>query len=304
MEIPTGSTLYFDANIFRSVNDDKCNQLQELAAAKKVKCTCPPRVMMELLSHINNDEKADFKRYQAAFRRQRKICSNCILPYSEDVLADYFGLDRPLRKVTPLEDFIEARDQIIDSKGYDELSQKILRVEEMVSGQEMPFENLWHDFRENYERKWVDLIFSAVDDLISSGMAKGIPNAPTEKNSEEIREALHSLESKRGFLNMMIQMAGGKCANELSASRVNELLKPVEAHFSALMKILEDSIIRQYGKKRLKNDWNDLELLLYLGLEDHFFITDDKNLRDKVDDSCDQKKRILTFDEAIEKLKS
>ena len=210
MEIPTGNTFYFDANIFRSVNDDKCNQLQKLAAAKMVKCCCPPRVMMELLSHINSDEKKDFKRYQAAFRRQRKICSNCILPYSEDVLADYFGLDRPLRKVTPLEDFIEARDQIIDSKGYDELSQKILRVEEMVSGQEMPFENYWRDFRKKYESAWVDLISSSVADLISSIMASGIPKAPTDKDSEEIREALYSLESKRGFLNMMIQIAGGK----------------------------------------------------------------------------------------------
>ena len=71
--------------------------------------------------------------------------------------------------MTPLEDFIEASDQIINSKGYDELCKKILRVEEMVSGQEMPFENLWHDFRENYERKWVDIILSWANDVISSG---------------------------------------------------------------------------------------------------------------------------------------
>ena len=242
---------------------------------------------MELLSHINNDEKADFKRYQAAFRRQRKICSNCILPYSEDVLADYFGLDRPLRKVTPLEDFIEARDQIIDSRGYDELLQKILGAKDLVSGQDVPVENLWHDFRENYERAWVNIVFSWVDNIVSSGRAK----------------ALYSLEFKRGFLNEMIQIAGGECANELSSSQVDELIKPIEAHFSAFIKILEDSIKGQYSRKRLKNDWNDLELLLYLGLKNHFFITDDKNLRKKVDDSCLQKKRILTFDEAIEKLK-
>ena len=291
MEIPTGNTFYFDANIFRSINDDKCNELRQLATSKKVKCTCPPRVMMELLSHINSDEKADFKRYQAAFRRQRKICSNCILPYSEDVLADYFGLDRPLRKVTPLEDFIEARDQIIDSKGYDELSQKILRVEEMVSGQEMPFENYWRDFRKKYESAWVDIILSWANDVISSG------------DDEKTIKELYTLESKWSFLNMMIQIAGGKCANELSPSRVDELIKPIEAHFSAFMTVLEGNIKRQYSPKRLKNDWNDLVLLRYLGLEDHFFITDDKNLRDKVDDSCDQKKRILTFDEAIEKLK-
>jgi hypothetical protein len=292
MKISTGSTLYFDANIFIGINPQKCNQLRQLTAAKKVKCSCPPRVLIELLSHINSDEKADFKRYQAAFRRQRKICSNCILPYSEDVLADYFGLDRPLRKVTPLEDFIEARDQIIDSKGYDELSQKILRVEEMVSGQEMPFENLWHDFRENYERKWVDIILSWANDVISSG------------DDEKTIKELYTLESKWSFLNMMRQIAGGKYVNELSASWVNEQLKPIEACFNALMKIFENSLKGEYGRTKLKNDWNDLVLLRYLGLEDHFFITDDKNLRDKVDDSCDQKKRILTFDEAIEKLKN
>ena len=301
MKISTGSTLYFDANIFRSINDDKCNQLQELTTTKNVKCCCPPRVLIELLSHINSDEKADFKRYQAAFRRQRKICSFCILPYREHVLADYFGLNRQF-EMSPFGDFIRTRGYIIDSQGYDEFLEKMPPVQDLISGQFGTFENHWRDFREKYENRWVDLICSAVDDLISSGMAKGIPNAPTEKNSEEIREALHSLESKRGFLNMMIQMAGGKCPNELSPRRVDERLKPIEAHFSALMKILEDSIIRQYGKKRLENDWNDLELLLYLGLENHFFITEDKKLREKVDDTCEQKKRILTFDEAIEKL--
>ena len=101
---------------------------------------------------------------------------------------------------------------------------------------------------------------------------------------------------------MMRQIAGGKYVNELSASWVNEQLKPIEACFNALMKIFENSLKGEYGRKKLKNDWNDLVLLRYLGLEDHFFITDDKNLRDKVDDSCWQKKRILTFDEAIEKL--
>ena len=304
MEIPTGSTLYFDANIFIGINPQKCNQLQQFTAAKNVKCSCPPRVWMELLSHINSDEKDKFKCHQNVFRKQEEICSVYILPHHQHVLANYFGLSKPLDELIPLGDFIQTRGHILNSKGYDEFLEKMPPVQDTVSGKLMPFENHWRDFLENYESKWVDLIFSAVDDLISSGMAKGIPNAPTEKNSEEIREALHSLESKRGFLNMMIQMAGGKCANELSASRVNELLKQVEAHFSALMKILEDSIIRQYGKKRLKNDWNDLELLLYLGLKDHFFITNDKKLRKKVDDSCWQKKRILTFDEAIEKLKN
>ena len=287
MEIPTGNTLYFDANIFIGINPKKCNQLQELAAAKNVKCSCPPRVLMELLSHISSDEKDKFKCYQNVFRKQKEICSNCILPYSEDVLADYFGLDRPLRKVTPLEDFIEARDQIIDSRGYDELLQKILGAKDLVSGQDVPVENLWHDFRENYERAWVNIVFSWVDNIVSSGRAK----------------ALYSLGFKRGFLNEMIQIAGGECANELSSSQVDELIKPIEAHFSAFMTILEGNIKQKYSSDNLKNYWNDLELLLYLGRKDHFFITNDKNLRKKVDDSCWQKKRILTFDEAIEKLK-
>ena len=208
MEIPTGSTLYFDANIFIGINHQKCKKLQELTAAKNVKCYCPPRVLMELLSHINSDEKDKFKRYQAAFRKQKETCSDRLLPYSEDLLADYFGLNRPLRKVTPLGDFIEARDQIIDSKGYDELCRKILRVEDLASGQELPFENHWHDFRENYERVWVDMICSWANDVISSG-----------DDAKTIKE-LYSLESKWFFLNMMIQMAGGKCPNELSPSRV------------------------------------------------------------------------------------
>ena len=84
----------------------------------------------------------------------------------------------------------------------------------------------------------------------------------------------------------------------------NERLKPIDAHFSALMKIFENSLKGEYSPKNLKNDYNDLKLLLYLGRKDHFFITNDKSLREKVDDSCWQKKRILTFDEAIEKLQS
>ena len=173
MEIPTGNTLYFDANIFIGINPKKCNQLQELAAAKNVKCCCPPRVLIELLSHINSNETDGFKRYQAAFRRQKKICSFGILPYSQHVLADYFGLNRQF-ETNPLGTFIITRGYIIDSEGYDEFLQKIPPF--TVSGQERPFENYWRDFRENYERAWVDGICSAVDetyDLISSSMAKG-----------------------------------------------------------------------------------------------------------------------------------
>ena len=303
MEIPTGNTFYFDTNIFIGINPKKCNQLQELAAAKKVKCCCPPRVLMELLSHISSDEKDKFKCYQNVFRKQKEICSVYILPHHQHVLANYFGLNKPSDEMIPLGDFIQTRGHIINSKGYDEFLRKMPQFQDFVSEQKMPFENYWRDFRKKYESAWVDLISSSVADLISSIMASGIPKAPTDKDSEEIREALYSLESKRRFLNMMIQIAGGKCANELSPSRVDELIKPIEAHFSVFMTVLEGNIKRQYSPKRLKNDYNDLELLLYLGLKDHFFITDDKNLRKKVDDSCLQKKRILTFDEAIEKLK-
>ena len=43
MEIPTGSTLYFDANIFRSVNDDKCNELQATRHLPKRSSVLVPR---------------------------------------------------------------------------------------------------------------------------------------------------------------------------------------------------------------------------------------------------------------------
>ena len=246
MEIPKGSTLYFDTNIFEGVNDNKCSKLQELAATKNVKCCCPPRVFIELCSHINSKEKNKFKRYRAALRRQKKICLTCILPYRQTILADYFGLNRPLlHTTTPLENWIESRDQIIDSKGYDELCRRLIRAVDLESGQELSL-NHWHDFRESYERVWVDIICSWVNDVISSALESGIPNAPTDKDNKEIREAQYSLESKRRFMNEMIQFAGGKCPNELSPSRVDELLKPIDAHFSAFMKILEGCIKKQY----------------------------------------------------------
>ena len=179
--------------------------------------------------------------------------------------------------MSPFGDFIRTRGYIIDSKGYDEFLGEMPPVGDFVSGQLGPFENHWRDFREKYENRWVDIVYSWAH--------------------EEILDS-------RTFLNTMVQIAGGKCANELPASRVAELLKPIEAHFSAFMRVLEENKKQKYSRDNLKNYWNDLELLLYLGLENHFFITDDKKLREKVDDSCEQKKRILTFDEAIEKLKS
>ena len=232
--------------------------------------------------------KDKFKCYQNVFRKQKEICSVYILPHHQHVLANYFGLNKPSDEMIPLGDFIQTRGHIINSKGYDEFLRKMPQFQDFVSEQKMPFENYWRDFRKKYESAWVDIVFSWVDNIVSSGRAK----------------ALYSLGFKRGFLNEMIQIAGGECANELSSSQVDELIKPIEAHFSAFMTILKGNIKQKYSSDNLKNYWNDLELLLYLGLKDHFFITDDKNLRKKVDDSCLQKKRILTFDEAIEKLKS
>ena len=277
MKIPTGSTLYFDANIFIGINPKECNQLQELAAAENVKYSCPPRVWIELLSNINNDKKDEFEKYQAAFRKQKEICSAYILRHPQHVLANYFGLSKPLDELIPYGDFLQIRSHILNSEGYDEFLEKILEntrgVQNTVSGKLTPFENHFRDFRENYEKVWADVV-SSWDDIFDP----------------------------RRFLNTMIEIAGHNGPNELPANRVAELLKPIEAHFSAFRRVIEDNKKAPYNREELKNYWNDLELLLYLGLENHFFITCDKKLREKVDDTCEQKKRILTFNEAIEKL--
>ena len=173
MEIPKGSTLYFDANIFRSVNDDECSELQELAATKNVKCCCPPRVLIELCSQLFS-HKDEFNLYRAPFRKQKGICSNRILPYFQHVLAEYFGLGKPpLENFIPLEDFIKIRDLITDSKGYDECREKMPLAQD-TSGKQIPLDKFLPVWREDYEKIWVETVYSLANEEILEPSLEGI----------------------------------------------------------------------------------------------------------------------------------
>ncbi len=273
--------LYFDTNIFRGTSDDNCKQLRRLADANNTLCFYPPRVLIEILSHINSTEKDDFPTYQSYLRRLKILCSDNILPDYHQALAIHLKTGRKFEKGS--DDLKELRNIIISSQSYEDS----LREESVwIDGKQYSVERLedgLKEFRERYENAWVKMF-----------------NDVTERG--DASRDLASLEFKQLFLDAVTKTAGAHPICKLSLSQIDEFLEPIEAYFSAKKWITRQWIFGQYSLKKIKNDFHDLRYLIYLGNEKLFFITNDKKIRGKIDKSCKQRERILTFEEAMERL--
>jgi len=296
-------TFYFDTNIFRDsrINDAKWHDFQCLTDKHNIHCAYPPRIFVEALSNICSNKKDIFPHWQRHLRRLREVCSDYVLPLFQEVLAQFFKVERKVDENLPTgDDWNKLRDIIIDANSYEDYQkEKAVNIKAVTLKGKLCdvklFENNIRDWRNYYEKLWinhVENISQKMKDLIASGVG-------------DVKRILDGPEFKQAFLDAKISFATGykvPLISNSSPDKVDELLKPLEAYFSAYKWIIHHRVVGQYSDKNLKNDYNDLELLVYLGYEGFVFITNEKKIRNKIDTSCKQRERILTFDEAMEKL--
>lgn len=273
--------LYFDTNCFRGTSDDRCWEFRRLADANNVLCFCPPRILIEISSHINNAEKDKFLNYQSYLRRTKILCSDYILPDYQQALATHLKTGIKFSDFST--DWNLYRDIIISSKNYaDSLRQWRVYKNGGYYDLERTEDGI-KEWRDRYESFWVEMFHRV--------RARG-----------DVSKYLDTLEFKQLFLDTTIKSVGAEPIGEVSSSQIDEILEPIEAYFSAKKWIIREWFREQYSVKKHKNDFHDLTNLIYLRNERLFFITNETKLLKKIDESCKQRNRILTFAKAMERL--
>ena len=286
-------TFYFDKNIFYK-SQAELYKFKYLTCKNNIACHYPPRTYWELVSKIN---KADFHHRQILLRRLREICSNNVLPHSQEVLAAFFHIEPNIDDLPTTSDYIKHRDIIINAQSCDDVLRQGIADFKTIT-----------DWRKNYETCWVEHFRNMVEDVRNT-VAECKCASKTSKRV--FRQFLVSLEYKRIFLIAMLgialrdrieYVALTNRIKSMELSEVDETLKPLEAYFNAYRWVSFHKAVGNYSDEKLKNDFNDFELLFYLGFETFAFITNDKKIRKKIkemDKDCEQIERILTFNEAV-----
>lgn len=291
--------ILFDTNIFRDVQRGVINTKEIKNRLKSLNATsyCSPISLIELGSHICDHEKENFQNYQKAFKAILEICGTA-LPDPDNFIRKYLFHNDSCAGLDPNET-IRICQLIADAKSYDIL----------MKGQNV----LWYgipsivaykghqayDFRNNYEKNYInDMLNHVVLNLIPDYFEKKITgNLPKIDDSDFRKKVLNYIDSK-GFSDLIYNgialRAGVFLLKESNTIWDQNVIEKLQAFTNAYKWIIKKIVEAGYNVEKKKNDFNDINFLLYLADPDLIFITCDNGICQKVG-SYMQSGRIKTF---------
>ena len=294
---------YFDTNIFRSVAEGELgeDQIRRFLSALQSTddCQVSPITIVELASHLNDLEKDKYPKYQAAFAAIELICKGRILPGPDSFLVKHLFSIESHEDVSNWDYFIR---RILESKSLLELDSKV--VEADLDGtrylKKLSTEVLVN-FREDYENNFLNDMVQHVIPHSNPGYSMTKTGVRDEPLRKKLLSLVDSKVFKRQFLEgLMIRVQRLSLSSiELSDDDVEKKIEGIGAFFTAYRTILRRIISTGYNYIEKKNDYADIHFLVYLMNPNFVFITHDQRLKNLVDDKCEQKGRIKSFEEAL-----
>lgn len=281
-----------DTNIFLGMpnSDTQLTELLEQAKQKKIYFRCNPIVVWELLSQL----EGKYPQVKAAFKRVVKLCGEeNYLPVPEHQMAIAFGLGKYVPSI-----FQKVRESLpkivnatIQSSSANNITiNKVYTIKNnSLSGYEEVFDIKEHKkFREEYEQK-----FSNKVDILAQKCK--FHNWPAPKSLNEIADTKIIEELAVGL--------GSRCC-DLSAPELQKLIPTLTPHLQNFEAYIEYYlyIVNQWVRhSRMRdNPYNDLHQLVYLSIENSYFITNDKDT--KRIKGFPQRDHILSWEEAKQRL--
>lgn len=307
------SKAYFDTNIFRGaaagdIPEKDVNRLLNLLNEAGIGMYYTPISYIEIGSHIRDEEKDCFGHFQKALELTKSWCGEGILDFPEDVMAR-IGRVTPPSDPALVRELNDVRDVIVNAKDYDELKKGQQMV---VDGQNslVTFNtDVIYSFREKYEVQWIADIMLAVIAQINPAYpmqkaAGKCPKIPVHLR-KPFKGYVDSPEFRGVFAQGCLCRATGKSTNDIpipDKPEIDTILSSLEAYFHYYKQILK-LCASGYNPQKNKNDYNDLNLLIYLGMdEDTVFVTSDTSSIVNRILGCNQGDRIFSFSQLIKLL--
>lgn len=284
---------YPDTNIFLGMSNSD-TRLLEQAKQKNIYFRCNPIVVWELLSQLEDK----YPKAKAALKRIVKLCGEeNYLPVPEHQMAIAFGLEKYIPPI-----FQKAREllpKIVNaairssSPNNIVINKTYIIKNKSLNGWEEIFDIKKHkEFRKEYEQKFsngADTLAQKFKSNHNWQLPKSLAEAETYSNIKLIE-------------NLAVGL-GSRCSN-LSALKLQELihtliprLQNLEAYIEYYLYIVNQWV--RHGRMR-DNPYNDLHQLVYLSIENSYFITNDKDT--KRIKGFPQRDRLLSWKEAQQRI--
>lgn len=297
--------IIFDTNVYRDAQRGLISEkdieraIRKLQAGRHSGCISPLN-LIELGSHIQDDERNDFEVYRDAFRTAVRLCKQAVIDPETFLRSEIFRY--------PVDGMGLAPDETL------QISRAIAAAscyEELVQGQTMQWNGVLsrvsfhagylNKFRTDYEAQYIadmfdNIVSIAVPDHQERRAAGRMANIDDPVLRARVLEFINSTEFQVVFFGAQAARVGVALFGELTECDKQSMIK-IDAFGRAYRWILSKIVEAGYNPGKNKNDYNDIHFLLYLAADDVLLITRDSGIARKVTNSSPQGTRILTFEE-------
>jgi len=293
--------VYFDTNIFIDVADgditseDWQSMIRFTKERRMTKAYCIIN-LIELGSKLNTITYKDFGIFKKPFNAIKRCCSQNILPDPESVLASYFD-GRPLKGQR---DMLIYVDLIVSARDYWTFKKGPVFSKGRESQRYKVVIDYLADFRKSYEDSYRRDMEQIITN-ISPGYVLGLDDTPAVKD-RKLREELNALFVSDEFKRIVLKALLERCSPlfdkdmKVDANDIS-LLEPLDGYVSLYRYILQQIVNSGRKAEQKKNDFNDLDFLLYLGKQ-WLFVTNEKQFKRALASST-QKNQVMNFIEFL-----
>jgi hypothetical protein len=293
----------FDTNVFRDIQRGKITA-DAVARAKERLANgdqglLSPLSLIELGSHITEEEKDKFERFHVALRAAHDLCS-AALPDPEAVLRDrVFGALPDGRGLAPGET-LEMTRLIAQASSYDELVKGQVTMWQGVLARVSYNAGYLRQFREDYEDQYVEDMHQWVVGLVCPDWkGQRAAGKMAYLDNPEVRTKLLAFLDSDDFKKQFFALQAARAGVHLSpdAEWDEDAFLRMKPFFDAYLWILKKVVDSGYNPAKNKNDYNDIHFLLYLSDPDLVLVTRDGGTARKVAGHD----RVMTFEEWLAK---
>lgn len=287
----------FDTNVFRDIQRGTITPADVRRASKRLASGdegfLSPLALIELGSHINDDEKADFDRYHGALKAAVNLCRYALTDPEAILREQVFKVPPDSGRLAATET-LDICQRIAAATSYNDL----------VTGQVMQWEGALarvsynaeclKNFREDYEAEYVIEMHNSVVGLVcpdwkTKRAAAKMANIDDPEIRNKVVAFLDSLEFQNSFYKLQAERAGVTLIGESMWD--NDAFGRMKYFFEAYRWILKAIVQSGYNPEKNKNDYNDVHYLLYLADPNMVLVSRDGGIARKVAHSS----RVMTF---------
>jgi hypothetical protein len=288
----------FDKNVLEASSNSQIQDFSVKTKSKTWNAYVAPITLIEIFSHITDEAPETYQKAKSLLRKVLILTAGRQIPEGEAIIAVPLGVNYRSKDLSPLWSAIKVA---LEFNSFREAIQG-----KIVSWNHTPIHikltsDYIHQFRQQYESNWLmDIANHVINTVFKDGKVN--PKSLSEDQKRQIRSFLNSDSLARQILIALKGRVLGRSVNELVNVELPEPIDELKHRFCAVIgyyaRLIEQILLEKYAFISNKNDYNDFLLTLYT-VGDIHLVSNDKRLKQRIPDSCSQKKLIHTIDEYL-----